>query len=905
MRAALLGRVSIAIRLIALSLILAGIAVATNIFLIRTLDRAVATAEESERLVTLIDDAQAVDKAFGDLRYWLTDLSVSQLMLSERNAAAARAALQQRLDKLADRQPELVAAIRREVAVFDAQAMQAVDAYTAGQRVVGNARLAEARGHGRQVDTLLENLESTLSHREQDVHDAVVASGASAAQTALAVVLLTLLLAGVLTVLVLRSILRPLAQLVAALEATRRGDLIVPLPPPSRDEIGAMTRAVTLFREGQAERARLEREAEAQRQLVADAISCINEGFVLYDAEDRLVLCNSNFVRLQPELADLMTPGTPFRAVIEAAAARGLVDPGLGGVASWVEERMRRHLDPQGTMEYRFVDRWVQVGERRTTDGGTVAIYSDITELKRRQDELEAARKDAVRASQVKSDFLANMSHELRTPLNAIIGYSQMLQEEAADDGQDDYLADLGKIERAGTHLLKLINDILDLSKIEAGRMTVFIEKVNIPTLIGEVQSIIEPLAAKNGNRFIVDCPAEIGSIDCDVTKVKQSLLNLLSNASKFTSNGTVGLAVSRAGAGADERMVFCVTDSGIGMTPEQMDRLFQAFAQADSSTTRKFGGTGLGLAITRHFARMLGGDVSVASEPGVGSTFTLVLPVHDHSALPAAEDAAEPKRTVSGDAESAHTVLVVDDDEAVHDVVGAMLARDGYRVLHARSGPEAMTLAREQRPDAITLDVMMPQMDGWTVLSSLKGDAALRDIPVIIVTMLNDRAIALSLGAEAFLSKPIDWAQLSAVLKQFARHDAATAAPILVVDDDPEMRDMTRRMLERMGIAVHEAADGAEALAWLEANPRPSLILLDLMMPVVDGFEVLERLKQNDRWSDIPVLVATSKDFNADELAQLQRCTERVISKGATMGVDLCTAIRDTLKRTQAAVGA
>jgi CheY-like chemotaxis protein len=513
------------------------------------------------------------------------------------------------------------------------------------------------------------------------------------------------------------------------------------------------------------------------------------------------------------------------------------------------------------------------------------------------------------------------MSHELRTPLNAIIGYSQMLQEEAADDGQDDYLADLGKIERAGTHLLKLINDILDLSKIEAGRMTVFIEKVNIPTLIGEVQSIIEPLAAKNGNRFIVDCPAEIGSIDCDVTKVKQSLLNLLSNASKFTSNGTVELAVRRtggdgdarggaggdswSGASADAQISFRVTDSGIGMTREQMDRLFQAFAQADSSTTRKFGGTGLGLAITRHFARMLGGDVNVASEPGVGSTFTLVLPVHDHSALPAAEDAAEPKRAISGDAESAHTVLVVDDDEAVHDVVGAMLARDGYRVLHARSGPEAMTLAREQHPDAVTLDVMMPQMDGWTVLSSLKGDAALRDIPVIIVTMLNDRAIALSLGAEAFLSKPIDWAQLSAVLKQFARHDAATAAPILVVDDDPEMRDMTRRMLERMGIAVHEAADGAEALAWLEANPRPSLILLDLMMPVVDGFEVLERLKQNDRWSDIPVLVATSKDFNADELAQLQRCTERVISKGATMGVDLCTAIRDTLKRTQAAVGA
>jgi signal transduction histidine kinase/CheY-like chemotaxis protein len=533
-----------------------------------------------------------------------------------------------------------------------------------------------------------------------------------------------------------------------------------------------------------------------------------------------------------------------------------------------------------------------------------IACLSDITDRKRAEGELTRAMQAAEAANRVKSDFLANMSHELRTPLNAIIGYSQMLQEQATDDGQDDYVADLTKIERAGTHLLKLINDILDLSKIEAGSMTVFIEQVNVPTLLAEVQSIIEPLATKNGNRFVVECPPEIGSIDCDVTKLKQSLLNLLSNASKFTTNGTVELTVSRTGTDADAQISFRVADSGIGMTREQMDRLFQAFAQADSSTTRKFGGTGLGLAITRHFARLLGGDVSVTSEPGVGSTFTLVIPVHDRSNPPAEVDATEPKRAVSGDAAGAHTVLVVDDDEAVHDVVGAMLGREGYRVLHARSGSEAMTLAHEQHPDAITLDVLMPQMDGWTVLSSLKADADTRDIPVVIVTMLNDRAIALSLGADAFLSKPIDWAQLSAVLKQCSRHHAMTTAPILVVDDDPEMRDIARRMLERMGILVHEAADGAEALAWLEVNPLPSIILLDLMMPVVDGFEVLDRLRQDDRWANIPVLVATAKEFTADELAQLQRCTEKVIAKGATLGVDLCTAIRDMLKRTRAEIG-
>jgi len=632
MRAGPLAGVSIAARLIGLSLILASLAVVTNAYLIRALDRAVATAQESQRLAALIGDAQAAEKAFGDLRYWLTDLAVSQLMLSERNAAAARTVLQQRLDNLADRQPDLVSAIRREAAAFDTQAMQAVDAYTAGQRVVGNARLAEARGHGRQVDTLLDNLETTLSRREQDVRDAVVAAGASVTRTALAVVLFTLLLAGGLTVLVLRSILHPLAQLVAALEATRHGDLAAPLPPPSRDEIGAMTRAVMLFREGAAQRARLEREAETQRQLLIDAIACINEGFVLYDAQDRLVLCNANFVQLQPELADLMTPGMPFQAVIEAGGARGLVDPGPGGMAAWVAERIRRHRDPHGTMEYRFLDRWVRVGERRTSDGGTVAIYSDITEMKLRQQELEAARQEAVRASQVKSEFLANISHELRTPLNAIIGYSQLLQEDAADAGESASLADLQKIENAGQHLLGLINGILDLAKIEAGRMEAFIEPVDVVALTHEVRLMVEPLAARKANTLVVDCPADLGTISSDVTKLKQSLLNLLSNACKFTEWGTVALTVRRQDPGL---ISFTVADTGIGMTEAQLGRLFQAFVQADSSTTRQFGGTGLGLAITRSFAKLLGGDVDVTSRPGEGSTFRLVLPVDPALATP------------------------------------------------------------------------------------------------------------------------------------------------------------------------------------------------------------------------------------------------------------------------------
>src|SRR6185437_11789610 len=346
-----------------------------------------------------------------------------------------------------------------------------------------------------------------------------------------------------------------------------------------------------------------------------------------------------------------------------------------------------------------------------------------------------------------------------------------------------------------------------------------------------------DPLAGKNGNKLVIDCASDVGVIDSDVTKLKQSLLNLLSNASKFTKDGTVTLTVTRRHYDTADTIDFAVQDTGIGMTAEQMDKLFQAFAQADSSTTRKYGGTGLGLAITRHFARMLGGDVTVTSEVGKGSVFTLSLPAQESKAVALEEPAAE-KPKMSGDIEGDVTVLVVDDDEAVHETVGAMLGREGYRVLHARSGAEALTMAREFRPDAITLDVMMPQMDGWSVLSALKSDPALCDIPVTMITMLNDRAIALSLGAAGFLTKPIDWQRLNAMLRQYSRKTIEGC--VLLIDDDPEIRAMTRQMLERMGMTVGEAENGLQGLAWLEANQLPSIILLDLMMPVMDGFEFL-----------------------------------------------------------------
>jgi CheY-like chemotaxis protein/nitrogen-specific signal transduction histidine kinase len=493
-------------------------------------------------------------------------------------------------------------------------------------------------------------------------------------------------------------------------------------------------------------------------------------------------------------------------------------------------------------------------------------------------------------ASQHKSQFLANMSHELRTPLNAIIGYSEILQEDVADLEQENMVSDLRKIESAGRHLLGLINDILDLSKVEAGRMDVFIEDVELASLLEEVRAIIVPLAEKNGSVTEFRMAEDLGTMRTDRTKLKQSLLNILSNGSKFTQNGRLTLVASRIEN--DKSMVrFAISDTGIGMTEEQVGRLFQAFSQADASTTKKYGGTGLGLVITRNFCQLLGGDVTVTSKRGEGSTFTITLP--DHPVTPGTAKPAE-AALLSGEPNVRPAVLIVDDDPAARDLLAANLKGAGYRVVHAASGEEALRLARTTRPDAITLDVMMPKPDGWEVLSALKADADLRDIPVVMVTVLSDRAIALSLGAVDVLTKPVNRARLTAVIHSLVRRDG----PVLVVEDDSGAREMIRQMIEKIGFPVAEAVDGRQALVWLGQNPAPAVILLDLLMPEMDGFEVLDALAAHADWREIPVIVITAKELTMDEQERLRRKAHNVIAKGAASRLDIAVAIGEAVRR-------
>jgi len=489
-------------------------------------------------------------------------------------------------------------------------------------------------------------------------------------------------------------------------------------------------------------------------------------------------------------------------------------------------------------------------------------------------------------ASQHKSAFLANMSHELRTPLNAVIGYSEMLHEMAEDEGFAQFLPDLAKIRDAGRHLLDLINDILDLSKIEAGKMDLYLEEVGLKALVEEVRSIVVPLAASGGNKFDVIYPEDAGTLYTDRTKLKQSLLNLLGNASKFTQQGRIALELRRDNG----EMSFIVTDTGIGMTEEQLGRLFQAFSQADASTTRRYGGTGLGLAITKHFSEMLGGRITVESEVGVGSIFTMTLPIQTAPAIAAGSEPAA-VLPIPNDADDRALVMVVDDDPASRELLAAIVRREGYRVIEAANGEAALSLARQHRPDIVTLDVLMPRLDGWAVLAALKSDPSLRDIPVIIVTVLADRGIALSLGAAEFVTKPVDRARLAAVI----RENVQGSGTVLVVDDDPESRDLVHRHLDKLGCSIAEAGDGTDALEWLAGNEPPALILLDLMMPGMDGFAFLEEIGNHPEWRDIPIVILTAKQLDAAERELLAGRTREIIEKGAS---DLAGALRKTVVR-------
>ncbi|MGK0482544.1 MAG: PAS domain S-box-containing protein, partial [Planctomycetota bacterium] len=639
----------------------------------------------------------------------------------------------------------------------------------------------------------------------------------------------------------------------------------------------------------QAGREQSEERMRTVMESATDAIICSDE-------QGHVVLWNPAAEKMLGHSASDMR-GRPFAAIIpESSLAahdegfRNMITSGglLTRTAGLPVELHARHADGHEFPIELSLGCGIAEGALLVT-----GFIRDITRRVEMESEIHAARDKAEDANRAKSAFLANMSHELRTPMNAIIGYTEMLAEECEEDGNEEYLPDLEKVQAAGKHLLSLINDVLDLSKVEAGRMDLFTEDFFVTELVRDVVATTTPLIAKGGNRLEQDLAADLSFVHTDLTKLRQCLFNLISNASKFTKDGVVTLTASRALRGDQDWLLISVSDTGIGIPADKFEHVFEEFAQADDSTTREYGGTGLGLPLSRRLCQLMGGDLTVSSEAGVGSTFTIEIPTRvsdgeDESARPAHD---ELDAVGSSEETTGPSILVVDDEADARELLRRTLEADGYRVATARSGAEALESARRLRPALITLDVMMPGMDGWAVLRYLKSDPDLSSIPVVMLSIVADRELSLSLGAVESMPKPFDRAQLRHLAHRLVERPG-DGSKALVVEDDEPTRELLCRNLRSEGWTVESAENGAIALERIEAE-LPDLIVLDLMMPVMDGFEFLAKLRLRDDAANVPVLVVTAKDLTPEDRERLKTGAQRVLQKTGFNRTQLLAQVR------------
>ena len=653
---------------------------------------------------------------------------------------------------------------------------------------------------------------------------------------------------------------------------------------------------------------------DAEKRL-QDAIDSMPHGISLWDKEDKLVMCNKYAynIHFKAGIKDYL-PGLTFKEQMERHKKFNFMRFNSNEEKNkYFESAFKNRKSFSGTKTInvpQFYDgSYWNATYSRLDDNSTFTIFTNITELKNKETELiktisalDEEKEKANEANKTKSQFLANMSHELRTPLNAIIGLTEMLKEDALDDELDDFVEPLDRVFNAGKHLLALINDVLDLSKIEAGRIELFNETFELKLIIDEIVKTSQPLADKNNNKLNVNFQKELDTVTADQTRVKQIILNLISNACKFTEKGEITLKVEKKKNKSGDLIAISVSDTGIGMTKEQMNRLFNSFVQADSSTTRKYGGTGLGLTISKQLAIMMGGDVTVRSEMNKGTTFTATF-LADY--LGASEDVKNKKLTqsslienvVSIENQNAKTILIIDDDPTVSELIKRQLTKDAYNVVIANNGKEGIELARKIKPNLITLDILMPEMDGWSVLRTLKADPEVSKIPVVMASILDEKNKGFSLGAADFVSKPIEKDRLINSIQSLI--GKSENLKICIIEDDENLRFTVREILEKQGNIVTEASNGKEALIKLNKEENlPDIILLDLMMPIMNGFEFLSQIKDT-KIKSIPILVLTGADLDDNDKSFLKNETEKVIHKTDDTVLSIAEEINNVIKRT------
>lgn len=623
------------------------------------------------------------------------------------------------------------------------------------------------------------------------------------------------------------------------------------------------------------------------RQMLTEVMERAPVGVALLDRDHRVTLMNATFARMAG--ATKHSVGLSLSSV-----AHGLGDN--------LEAKLKQALAQDQHVNEQNADSVFDVERNGATqtfkadafplritsdDGreepGVGIVLTDMTYQRQWELELEDAKDEAEQANRAKSAFIANMSHELRTPLTAVLGYCELIEEDLRDLGQQSILSDLNKININARHLLSLINDVLDLSKIEAQKMDVHVVEIKLDVLLSDLQAATDSLIGKNNNTLLIDVKTKDRSLHTDDLKVKQILLNLLSNAAKFTETGEIKLSVSANEMAGVPHTLFEVADSGIGMTPDQVAGLFQRFSQADQTTTRKYGGTGLGLALTRALATMLGGTIEVRSVVGQGSTFTLTIPTqYVAPQQPLETNPAEPETVVKSVAENARglSVLVVDDEAAARELLTRHLTREGFHVETATNGTEALAKIAARKPFAVLLDVLMPGLDGWHVLKAIRSNPETADLPVIMQTVLDDDTFAYAIGATSYLKKPVKRTDLANVLDPFARSVAAHGS-VLVVDDDKDACARLKVMLERDQWNVRVAYNGIEGLKAMKQQ-QPNLVLVDIMMPEMDGHSFIREVRNTPAFDSVPIVVLTAADIRSKSIRQLEKETSAIVQKGS-----------------------